>query len=420
MTALAEPAPDNPHRPKVLVLSKSYPNNVFEVLGLWVENLVRHSAKFCAPKVIAPVQYCPPIPGLPEYYKRFRTIPRHCLASGIEVFHPRMLVGPGYSLHSIESRIYYWAARRVAKRLRRDFPFDLIHAHFTYPDGVAAVRLGKQFGVPVVITEHVPWGPWTYHNAFVRRESVRAVEECAFHIAVSGPVRESVARVVGASEKLRVIPVGVDGTIFNRSENEGQPLPNQVLFVGAIRPVKGVDILLRAMRLLVDSGRNVTLVLVGESYFKNYQREYDRLRQMAEELQLGSRVNFVGKRRPPELVRSIQESAVLVLPSRAESFGMVLVEAMACGTPVLATRCGGPEDIVNEKVGILVPPEDPQALAAGIAQVLDRRSNYVPEALRSYALQHFGLDSVGHRLKTLYDEALDRLHVPPSSSNHGS
>ena len=406
MTALVEPAPDNPHRPKVLVLSKNYPNNVFDVLGLWVENLVRYSARFCEPKVISPVPYCPPIPGMPEYYARLRGIPRRCLTNDIEVFHPRMLVGPGDSLYSLESRTYYWASRGMAKRLRCDFPFDLIHAHFTYPDGVAAVRLGKQFGVPVVITEHIPWGPWTYHNAFVRRESVRAVEECAFHIAVSGPVRESVARVVGASEKLRVIPVGVDGTIFNRSENEGQPLPNQVLFVGAIRPVKGVDILLRAMRLLVDSGRNVTLVLVGESYFKNYQREYDRLRQMAEELHLGSRVNFVGKRRPPELVRSIQESAVLVLPSRAESFGMVLVEAMACGTPVVATRCGGPEDIVTKEVGILVPPEDAQALAEGIAQVLDRRSDYDPAKSRAYALERFSLESVGQRLQGLYAEAL--------------
>ncbi len=395
-------------RPKVLVLSKNYPNNVFDVLGLWVENLVRYSARFCEPKVISPVPYCPPIPGMPEYYKRLRGIPHRCLTYDIDIFHPRMLVGPGSSLYSLESRTYYWAARRIAKQLRRDFPFDLIHAHFTYPDGVAAVRLGKQFGVPVIITEHVPWGPWTYHNAFVRRESMGAVERCAIHIAVSGPVRESVARVVGASEKLRVIPVGVDGNIFNCSEGKGQPLPGQLLFVGAIRPVKGVDILLRAVRLLVDSGRNVTLVLVGESYFKSYQREYHRLRQLAQDLRLESRVNFAGKRRPPELVRSIQESAVLVLPSRAESFGMVLVEALACGTPVVATRCGGPEDIVTEEVGTLVPPEDAQALAAGIAKVLDRRSDYDPAKLRAYALERFGLESVGQRLQGLYAEALSK------------
>lgn len=394
------------NRPNVLVLSKSYPNDVFGVLGLWVENLVRYSAKFCEPKVISPVPYCPPIPGMAEYYARLRSIPRRCLTNGIDTFHPRMLVGPGSSLYSLESRTYSWAVSRVARQLRRDFSFDLIHAHFTYPDGVAAVRLGKQFGVPVIITEHVPWGPWTYHNAFVRRESVRAVEQCAFHIAVSGPVRQSVARAVGAADKLRVIPVGVDGTIFKRCEGASQQHPNQILFVGAIRPVKGVDVLLRAIRLLADSGRDVTLLVVGESYFKSYQREYDRLQQMVEDLQLGSRVNFVGKRRPPELVRCMQESAVLVLPSRAESFGMVLVEALACGTPVVATRCGGPEDIVTEDVGVLVPPENPQALAVGIAQVLDRRGDYDAAKLRAYALERFSLESVGKLLQELYAEAL--------------
>ena len=394
------------NRPNVLVLSKSYPNDVFDVLGLWVENLVRYSAKFCEPKVISPIPYCPPIPGMPEYYARLRSIPHRCLTNGIDVFHPRMLVGPGNSLYSLEPRTYYWAVRRIAKGLRRDFPFDLIHAHFTYPDGVAAVRLGKQFGVPVIISEHVPWGPWTYHNAFVRRESVRAVQQCTFHVAVSGPVRESVARVVGVADKLRVIPVGVDGTIFNRSGERA--LPNHLLFIGAIRPVKGVDILLRAMRILADAGRDVTVGLVGESYFKTYRREYDRLRQMVEDLGLGGWVNFAGKRRPPELVRTIQESAVLILPSRAESFGMVLVEALACGTPVVATRCGGPEDIVTEEVGVLVPPEDPAALAAGIAQVLDRRSEYDAAKLRAYALERFGLESVGKRLQALYAEALSR------------
>src|SRR6266851_5255772 len=370
MPKLAGPAFSHGSRPRVLFLSKTFPNKVFDVLGLWVENLVLHSVSFCEPKVISPVQYCPPL-RLPDYYSRLRSIPLHCSRDGVEVFHPRYLVGPGYTLRSVEWATYYLAVRRQADQLRREFPFDLIHAHFTYPDGCAAVR-------------------------------------------------DSILRVVSAPERMRVIPNAVDGTIFALPTKEQRLVDNQIIFVGAIRPVKGVDVLLRATRLLVESGREVSLLLVGESFFKNYEREYDLIRRMTHELDLEARVQFVGKRRPPELVRCIQESAVLVLPSRAESFGMVLVEALACGTPVVATRCGGPEDIVNEKVGILVPPEDPQALAAGIAQVLDRRSNYVPEALRSYALQHFGLDSVGHRLKTVYDEALDRFHVPPSSSNHGS
>src|SRR5713226_4678167 len=419
MPKLAGPAFSHVSRPRVLFLSKTFPNKVFDVLGLWVENLVRHSVSFCEPKVISPVQYCPPL-RLPDYYSRLRSIPLHCSRDGVEVFHPRYLVGPGYTLRSVEWATYYLAVRRQADQLRREFPFDLIHAHFTYPDGCAAVRLGRRFQVPVIITEHVPWGPWMDSNASVLRQATRAVRECTLLVAVSTSVRDSILGVVSAPEKIRVIPNAVDGTIFTLPAKGQRPIVNQIIFVGAIRPVKGVDILLRAMRLLAESGREVHLLLAGESFFKNYQREYERIRRMTQELDLEGRVQFVGKRRPPELARYIQESAVLVLPSRAESFGMVLVEALACGTPVVATRCGGPEDIVNDQVGVLVPPESPQALAAGIAHVLDKRNSYDPEVLRSFALREFGLDSVGSRLKTLYAEALDRFEAPPSVSDHGS
>jgi teichuronic acid biosynthesis glycosyltransferase TuaC len=397
-----------PSRPKVLILSKSYPNKVFDVQGLWVENQVRYSASFCEPKVISPVQYCPPLPGLPEYYTRLRTIPHKCQTNGVEVFHPRYLVGPGYSLHSIESAAYYFSTRALAQRLRREFPFDLIHAHFTYPDGVAAVRLGKRFGVPVIITEQNPWGPWMNENAIVRRRSIWAARECTFQIAISKAVRQSIVRLAGESEKLRVIPDAVDGSVFALAAKEASPVANQIVFVGAIRPVKGVDVLIRSLRLLADRGRRVKLVLVGESFYKRYQKEYNRLQQMAGDLELQDQICFAGKQPLTELVRTIQESALLVLPSHAESFGMVLVEALACGTPVVATKCGGPEDIVNDHVGALVPPDDPESLARAIGNVLDRRREFDPAKLRSYALENFGLESVGLRVAGLYHEALER------------
>jgi teichuronic acid biosynthesis glycosyltransferase TuaC len=403
-----EQATGVPSRPRVLILSKSYPNKVFDVQGLWVENQVRYSANFCEPKVISPVQYCPPLPGLPEYYTRLRSIPQHCQTNGVDVFHPRYLVGPGYSLHSIESAAYYVATRALAQRLRREFPFDLIHAHFTYPDGVVAVRLGKRFGIPVIITEQNPWGPWMDENAIVRRRSIWAARECAFQIAISKAVRQSIVRLAGESEKLRVIPDAVDGGVFTLAAKDVSPVANQIVFVGAIRPVKGVDVLIRSLRLLADRGRHVKLVLIGESFYKNYQKEYSRLQRMACDLGLQDRIHFAGKQPFAELVRTVQESALLVLPSHAESLGMVLVEALACGTPVVATKCGGPEDIVNEQVGALVPPDDPEALAQAIGEVLDKRSEFDPARLRSYALQNFGLESVGLRVASLYQEALER------------
>lgn len=395
-------------RPKVLVLAKSYPNPVFDVQGLWVESMVRQSANFCEPKVISPVVYCPPLPGLSSYYTRLRRIPRHRWVNGIEVFHPRFLSGPGYSLRPLEAAAYYWAARRALDRLRPDFRFDLIHAHFTYPDGCVAVRLGRLFKVPVIITEQNLWGAWMDRNGIVRRQTIRAARECTFHVAISTAVRESIACLAGESEKLRIIPDAVDGSAFTLPDKNNLRHRNQIIFVGAIRQVKGVDVLLRAIRILIDSGRDVNLVLVGESYFKNYRHEYDRIRKMSQEVGLGNHVNFAGKKPLRELVRNIQESAVLVLPSQAESFGMVLVEALACGTPVVATRCGGPEDIVNDRVGVLVPPANPELLARGIDDVLARRGGFDPAELRAYALENFGSEVVGRRLSALYEEALAR------------
>ena len=165
---------------------------------------------------------------------------------------------------------------------------------------------------------------------------------------------------------------------------------------------------LRAVRIHVDLGRERRLVLVGEGYYQTYQAEQGRLKAMAVELGLSERVRFAGKLPLDALVRTMQESAVLVLPSRAESLGMVLVESLACGTPVVATRCGGPEDIVDDRVGMLVPPDDPAALAAGIEQVLDRRDRYDRGALRAHALERFGLESVTARYAELYGEVLGR------------
>src|SRR5439155_24469098 len=141
---------------RVLFLSRSYPNNVLKLLGLWVEGLVRHCAHFCECKVISPVPYCPQLPGLGEEYSRFRRVARRRSEGAVDVYHPRFLVPPGNRFHGIEGLPYYFAAERIASSLRSSFSFDLIHAHFSYPDGWVAARLGRKFGTPVIITEQNP------------------------------------------------------------------------------------------------------------------------------------------------------------------------------------------------------------------------------------------------------------------------
>jgi glycosyltransferase involved in cell wall biosynthesis len=236
-----------------------------------------------------------------------------------------------------------------------------------------------------------------------RRQAVNAAKSIAFHIAVSTHVRSTIAHFTGTTDRIRVIPIGVDGTVF--CPQRAQSKPRQILFVGFINYNKGVDILLKAMQQLVKRQPDVRLVLVGGSVYRNTRLQQEDLQKMAEEMNLGGRVSFVGPKSPEEVGRHMRESALLVLPSRRESFGAVLVEALACGTPVVATRCGGPEDIVTDKVGVLVPPEDVNALAQGIEHVLENRSAYSEPQLRQYALRRFSWDRVVDDTVAVYREA---------------
>jgi glycosyltransferase involved in cell wall biosynthesis len=391
---------------KVLILSRNYPNAVMPRAGIWVEGLVRALDRICDLRVVSPLPYCPPLPRFVAQ-SRLRDIPRRDRIHGIDVRYPRFAAGPGYSLHNYEADTYFWGARGEVDRLRREFPFDLIHAHFSYPDGVAAARLARRYGVPLLITEHAPWLPWMEQYPRVRRQAVWASRQCAFHMGVSQYVRDTITRFTGPAENLRVVPVGVDGATFRPEPGGGAPDPNLIVYAGRIHPIKGVDVLLQAMLQVVARRPEARLILVGGgSFFRGYRLREERLRAMAAELGLGRHAEFIGERPPDKVARLMGQSAVVVLPSRAESFGAVLVEALACGTPVVATRCGGSEDIVTERVGLLIDKECPDVLAAAIERVLDRRSDYDPAELRAHALDNFSWDGIARRTLDLYGAAL--------------
>jgi glycosyltransferase involved in cell wall biosynthesis len=376
-------------------------------LGLWVEGLVSHISDLCEIRIIAPVPYCPPLPKFLGY-SHFRRIPSRERVNGIEVMHPRFFTGPGYSLHSAEASLYYWGIRGQVKQFRRQFPFDLIHAHFTYPDGVVAVRLSQHYRVPVLITEHAPWQSWLEKYPRVRRQAIWASRASEFHLPVSCYVRNTIVHFAGESKKLVVIPVGVNDSVFVTLPDGRMPDPNKILYVGRLHSIKGVDILFKALGQLINRLPELHLVLVGGGFlYRNYRIQEEKLRRLALELGLERHVEFVGFKSLPEVAEFMRTSSLLVLPSRAESFGAVLVEALACGTPVVATRCGGPEDIVTKEVGVLVPKEDVDALANGIEVVLARRETYDPTRLRSYALQNFSWENIARQLVDLYSKAIE-------------
>lgn len=394
---------------KVLTISRNYPNDVLPGLGLWVKELVQATAELIEQKVVAPVPYVPPLPRLPEDYARFRRIPPYEQKDGTGVTHPRILTGPGQLFFDFEAKSYYWTVFRHVDEVRQEFPFDLIHAHLAYPDGVVAVRLGRRYQVPVIITEHAMWQPWMENYPRVRRQSVWAVQNCSYQIVASGPQKDSITQVTDLTEKVRIITYGLDPAVFFAPTAEEQRNPNQILFVGRLEPVKALHILIQAFAQLVKNRPEARLVLVGASLYEIRNPEEQRLRALVEELGLVDSVEFAGFKPPVEVAEIMRESALLALSSHRESFGSVLIEALACGTPIVATLCGGPEDVVNDQVGLLVPTEDVDAFASAMDHILNHRDRYPPARLSAYAQENYSWERIAKQTVSLYQEALDRF-----------
>lgn len=396
-------------RLRVLVLSRNYPNPVFEHVGPWVQRQVHALSGQVDLTVIAPVPYCPPLPRTMEV-ARFRHIERQRHEGPVAVHHPRFLVGPGYSTHSLEAWTYHAGVRRLVGRLHRGTAFDLIHAHFCYPDGVVAAWLGRAHGIPVVVTEHSFWRPWLTRYPLVRRMVNAAARRFAAHVCVSSAVLRSVQSLTGSSARQHVIPIGVDGTVFPEGPPAGDRRADRLLFVGRLNHVKGPDVLLKALALLVHRRPAATLLIVGGGFYRSTERP--ALDRLVADLGLSDRVIFVDAVPPPEVSRLMRESAVLVSSSRRESCGAVLIEALASGLPVVATMSGGPEDFVTDDVGLLVPREDPAALAEGIERLLLERHRFDPVALRSYALSRFAWEQLAERYLEVYTNCVEAAQRP--------
>ncbi len=387
----------------MLVLSRAYPNNVFETLGLWVHRPTRVLAQLCDVRVISPIPWCPPLPsvGPLRQYTRFRTVLREEARDGVSTLHPRFLVGPGQSLLATEAWSYRRGIASTVRRLHRTFPFDLIHAYFIYPDGVVASELAEEYDVPFVVTEQAPW----LDERYARPSALDAAREAAAVLTVSSSARASIVQYTNQPDSVRVIPNGVDAMEFPLGPQTGRR-PGQILFAGVQTFTKGIDVLLHAFRTVSERVPSARLILVGGWHYRHTRLQGERLQALAANLELGDRVSFVGHQPPDVVARYMRESAVFVLPSRAESFGTVLVEALASGTPVVATRCGGPEDIVTDDVGRLVPTEDPAALADALCDVLAEPERYDPARLRAFALSRFGWDAIAKDVLAAYEDAL--------------
>jgi glycosyltransferase involved in cell wall biosynthesis len=298
-----------------------------------------------------------------------------------------------HHLHTFE------AARAIAaETLEGDF--DLIHAHVTLPAGFASVLGGIMCRRPVIVTEHfTDFDSWMQSLkdklkvlfTFSRAAAVIAVSQSFANQIHSHGIRRLILAVPNLIDPERF-------SLHTRGRKPGDPF--RLLFVGRLCEEKNLKILLCAMNLLQSkNGVSYHLKIIGDG------PETGTYAGFASDLRLGRNCEFTKSFYDPDRIAAeMSESDVFVLPSHRETFGIVIAEAMGIGRPVVATRCGGPEEIVTEPTGILVPPDDANALAEAIGRVCSSYESFRPEAISDYAHRRFGAKSVVAQLTRIYDQ----------------
>lgn len=382
--------------PRLLVLSSLFPSRVQPGAGLFVrERMFRVGARLPL-AVVAPAPWFP-LQGLLRRFKPgFRPgAPAHELQQGHDVWFPRYLSFPGV-LKQLDGLLMARGAWSRVRRIADERGIDIIDAHFGYPDGFAAVELGRRLGCPVTITMR---GTESRHakDAQLRPLLVRALEGATRVFAVSESLRQVALSLGIAPEKVRVVGNGVDidrFRIIDRAEARRTlaqaspaapmlgPDARVLVTVGGLVERKGFHRVIEQLPALLKRHPTLHYLVVGGPSTEGDMSA--ELRSLVRSLGLDERVHFLGLVAPDELHRVLSAADLFVLSTRNEGWANVFLEAMACGLPVVTTDVGGNREVVcADHLGLVVPFGDGAALADAISRALDMR--WDGARIRAYA-----------------------------------
>lgn len=349
----------------ILTFTTLFPNKAQPNNGIFVETRLRHllaSGKVNS-RVIAPVPWFPLRHGRFGRYAAFAKAPHADQRFGVEVLHPRYPVIPKVGMTLAPFLLAHAVKPVIGRLLDEGYDFDVIDAHYFYPDGVAAAMLGKYFNKPVVITARGTDISVIPRYRLPRKMIRWAVERSACVITVCEALKVALIKI-GADER-RVVTLrnGVDLQLFHPIERESARKALglncfTLISVGNLVPHKGHDLAIGALTTLPD----VRLLIAGSG------PEKASLKALAERLGVAERVIFLGTLTQEQLRTYYGASDALVLASSREGWANVLLESMACGTPVVASHVWGtPEVVASPAAGILMPERSYKGVSESVS-----------------------------------------------------
>lgn len=366
---------------KLLTFSTLYPSSVRPSHGIFVETRLRYllASGQAQSVVVAPVPWFPFKDSRFGSYSKFARTPHEETLNGIRVLHPRYPLLPKMGMSSAPFLLAQSAMPTIRRLQAEGYDFDAIDAHYFYPDGVAAVLLARKLGKPVAITARGTDINLIPAHAIPRQLIRWAGKRATAMITVCEALRKSMMDLGIDGQRITTLRNGVDLERFRPVDRTAQreALGLKVftlLSVGYLIPRKGHDLIIQALPMLPD----VRLLIAGDG------PELANLTQLAKRLGVDGRVTFLGSLPQTELRNYYGAVDALVLASSREGWANVLLESMACGTPVVASDVWGtPEVVAAPEAGVLMPSRTPEGVVQAVHAL---RANYPDHgATRRYA-----------------------------------
>jgi teichuronic acid biosynthesis glycosyltransferase TuaC len=349
---------------RIVTFTTLYPSSTQPNHGIFVENRLRHlvASGLVRARIVAPVPWFPLKDERFGRYAKFARTPSQETWNGLNVVHPRYFTIPKLGM-SLAPAFLAASAGPLLQRWQAEF--DLIDAHYFFPDGVAAVQLARRLNKPVVVTARGTDVNLIPRYRIPRRMIAYAARHADAIIAVSQALKDALIALGVAPHRITVLRNGVDLEMFRPGDREaersrlGLRAP-ALLSVGHLIERKGHDLVIKALKRLPVW----ILLIAGDG------PEFGALKELAQRLGVSDRVRFLGAVPHPELRPIYSAADILVLASSREGWPNVLLEAMACGTPVAATSIwGNPEIVSNPNAGVLIRERTPEAIAESVDQL---------------------------------------------------
>jgi len=379
---------NNNNRPRVLMLATSYPLGPQDSSSVFLRYLAEHLHKqgaevhVLAPAVGAGGHAVEDGIHVHRFRYLFKPLQKLCYGSGILPNlkrNPLLWLTVPFFLNA-----FLLAALLAALRLRP----TVVHGHWVVPTGVVGLVVARLLEIPFVITAH-GGDAFSVKSGLMSRIKQFVIRRADAWTANTGATAAAITQATGNSGNRHIIPMGVDTQLFAPGARQGEAgsEPKRILFIGRLVEKKGVTVLLDAIARLPETTRqSMRLDIIGEG------DEKPRLQQQARDLKIESLVNFVGYVANNELPRFLQQADLFVGPSIVDSVGdtegqgVVFIEAMACGVPVIASRVGGIAEVIEDgSCGALVEPGDAAALSSAMQSLLDdeeKRLRYMQRGLQ--------------------------------------